>query len=123
MNVLQTIPVFRIFDLAKAKEFYFEFLGFQIDWEHRFDGVAPVYMQISKAGCVLHVTEHYGDACPGSLAYVRMTGIREFHAELIGKQYGYLRPGLEMAPWGALTMELIDPFGNHLRCAEDLPGK
>jgi len=31
MNVLQTIPVFRIFDLAKAKEFYVEFLGFQID--------------------------------------------------------------------------------------------
>ncbi|HQR07140.1 MAG TPA: glyoxalase superfamily protein, partial [Gemmatales bacterium] len=115
MNVLQTIPVFRIFDLAKAKEFYLEFLEFQLDWEHRFEGVAPIYMQISRSDCVLHLKEHYGDACAGSLAYIRMTGIKEFHAELIGKQYGYLRPGLEAASWGAISMELIDPFGNHLR--------
>jgi catechol 2,3-dioxygenase-like lactoylglutathione lyase family enzyme len=123
MQVIQTIPVFRIFDVTKAKEFYVDFLGFKVDWEHRFEGVAPIYMQISRAGCVLHLTEHYGDACPGALAYIRMTGIREFHVELIGKQYGYLRPGLEDAPWGSTTMELIDPFGNHLRCAEDQPGR
>ena len=28
-------PVLRTFDEAKAREFYFGFLGFQVDWEHR----------------------------------------------------------------------------------------
>ena len=29
--ILQTIPILRIFDEAKAREFYVEFMGFQID--------------------------------------------------------------------------------------------
>ena len=31
----QTISVFRIFDVAKAKEFYVDWLGFTVDWEHQ----------------------------------------------------------------------------------------
>src|SRR5579872_7604788 len=34
-----TIPVIRMFDVSKAKEFYVDFLGFTIDWEgHIFEG-------------------------------------------------------------------------------------
>lgn len=33
----RAVPIFRIFDVAKAKEFYVGFLGFQVDGEHRFD--------------------------------------------------------------------------------------
>jgi Glyoxalase superfamily protein len=33
----QAIPILRIFDVGKAREFYIDFLGFQIDWEHRFN--------------------------------------------------------------------------------------
>ena len=29
-------PILRIFDIAKAREFYLDFLGFAVDWEHRF---------------------------------------------------------------------------------------
>ena len=29
----QTIPILRIFDVEKAKEFYVGFLGFAVDWE------------------------------------------------------------------------------------------
>jgi catechol 2,3-dioxygenase-like lactoylglutathione lyase family enzyme len=39
-STFQAIPIFRIFDVAKAKEFYVGFLGFQVDWEHRFDETA-----------------------------------------------------------------------------------
>src|SRR5687768_5194927 len=91
-----TIPILRIFDEAKAREFYVGFLGFQIDWEHRFEDASPLYMQVSRGGCVLHLSEHYGDASPGSTVFVRVTGIDEFHAELAGKRYKYLRPGIEI---------------------------
>ena len=56
----------RIFDVAKAREFYSEFLGFAIDWEHTFDDHAPVYLQASREGAVLHLSEHHGDASPGA---------------------------------------------------------
>jgi len=121
--VQQTIPLFRIFDVAKAKEFYAGFLGFAVEWEHRFDDAAPVYMQISRAGLVLHLTEHYGDCCPGSTVHVRMTGLDEFHREITAKGYGYLRPGVAETFYGTKCMEVIDPFGNRIRFNEDLPGK
>ena len=121
--IQQTIPLLRIFDVAKAKEFYAGFLGFTVDWEHRFDGVAPIYMQISRAGLVLHLTEHHGDCCPGSTVHVCMTGLDEFHREITAKGYGYLRSGVEKTFYGTKCMEVVDPFGNRIRFNEDLPGK
>jgi len=119
----QTIPIFRIFDVAKAREFYVDFLGFAVDWEHRFDGVSPIYMQVSLGGCLLHLSEHHGDCCPGSTAFVRVSGLREYHQEIMAKEYGYLRPGLETTFHNSIGVEVIDPFGNRLRFDEALPPK
>ena len=77
----KTIPLLRIFDVEKAKEFYVGFLGFSLDWEHHFEDNTPAYLQLSRAGLVLHLTEHHGDCCPGSTVFVWMTGIEEFHRE------------------------------------------
>jgi catechol 2,3-dioxygenase-like lactoylglutathione lyase family enzyme len=120
-TMLQTIPILRIFDVDKAREFYVGFLGFTVDWEHRFDETAPLYMQVSRGGLVLHLSEHHGDACPGSTVFVRLTGLDEYHREITAKGYGYMRPGVELAPWNAKVMEVIDPFGNRIRFNEDLP--
>lgn len=114
----QTIPILRIFDVAKAKEFYCEFLGLALDWEHRFDERAPLYMQVSRAGLTLHLSEHHGDCCPGSTVFVWMRGIEAFHQEITAKNYGFMRPGLETAFYGARCVEVIDPFGNRLRLNE-----
>ncbi len=119
-DVLQVIPILRIFDVEKAREFYVGFLGMKVDWEHRFDPVAPLYMQVSRGNLVLHLSEHHGDCCPGSTAFVRLTGLEAYHQEITAKGYGYLRPGIELALWNARCMEVIDPFGNRLRFSEDL---
>jgi len=37
-----------------------------IYWEARFDETAPLYMQVSRDGLVLHLSEHHRDCCPGS---------------------------------------------------------
>ncbi len=121
MQVLQTVPLLRIFDVAKALEFYEGFLGFTIEWKHQFDDNAPAYMQIMRDGCTLHLTEHYGDCCPGSTVSVRVSGLAEYHREISAKNYRYMRPGIERFPWGADVMEVIDPFGNHIRFSEDVP--
>jgi uncharacterized glyoxalase superfamily protein PhnB len=117
---LRTIPILRIFDVVKAKEFYVDFLGFTLDWEHHFEENTPAYMQVSRAGLSLHLSEHHGDACPGSTVFVWMTGIDEFHREITNRNYKYLRPGIETAFYGARCMQVIDPFGNRIRFNEDL---
>jgi hypothetical protein len=40
----QAIPIIRIYDQAKAKEFYLDFFGLSLDWEHRFKPGFPIYM-------------------------------------------------------------------------------
>jgi catechol 2,3-dioxygenase-like lactoylglutathione lyase family enzyme len=120
MQVIQTIPVLRIFDEAKAREFYLDYLGFRSDWEHRFEPGMPVYMQIALGACVLHLSEHHGDATPGATVFLRIRGLEAFHDALKEKNYRYQRPGIAIAPWNARLMELTDPFGNRLRFNEDL---
>ena len=46
----RTIPVLRMFDVAKAREFYLDFLGFLVVFEHRFEPDFPLYMRISLGG-------------------------------------------------------------------------
>ena len=117
MQLEAAIPILRIFSVDKAKEFYVGFLGFSIDWEHRFGDNFPLYAQVSRSGLKLHLSEHHGDATPGSAIFVPMQGIDAFHQELTGKAYAYAKPGLETVDWGRL-LEVADPFGNRLRFCE-----
>jgi catechol 2,3-dioxygenase-like lactoylglutathione lyase family enzyme len=121
MELKQTItPVLRILDVAKAKEFYIDWLGFSIDWEHRFGENFPLYCQISKHGIIIHLTEHYGDCIPGSRIRILIKELETFHSQLTLKDYRYYKPGIEQMEWGTREMTLIDPFGNHVIFVEDL---
>lgn len=117
MQLLPAIPIIRIFSEEKAKEFYLDFLGFKLDWEHRFEPGFPLYAQISRSDLILHLSEHYGDAAPGATVFARVQGIADFHQELTEKNYAYARPGVEDLPWGQ-QMQIADPFGNRLRFCE-----
>ncbi len=114
MNFGKTTPILRIFDEAKAREFYLDFLGFKLDWAHRFEPGLPLYLQVSRDSCVLHLSEHHGDACPGAALRIETGDIAAFHRELLAKTYTYARPGLQEMPWGSVDMSIHDPFGNRL---------
>lgn len=117
-RITSVIPILRIFSVEKAKEYYVGFLGFNIDFEHRFGENFPLYFQVSRFGAKLHLSEHHGDASPGATVFVWMRGIAEYHRELLAKDYRYNKPGLEQAPWDAWVMIANDPFGNRLRFSE-----
>jgi hypothetical protein len=118
LTLIKTVPVLRSFDEAKAREFYLDFLGFSVDWEHRFEPGTPLYMQVSRAGIEFHISEHHGDGSPGTHVRVIIKGVREFHAELTAKKYKNNRPGLENPPWGGTEMTVIDPVNNRITFAE-----
>lgn len=120
------IPVLRSFDAQRAAQFYQEFLGFVQDWTHRFGDDFPLYQQLSlhsAAGlaCLLHLSEHHGDACPGSKVRIAWPQLEAFQQSLLAKNYRHAKPGLERMPWGMLEMRIADPFGNHLVFFEELP--
>jgi uncharacterized glyoxalase superfamily protein PhnB len=121
MRTLEVIPILRIFSVEKAREFYLDYAGFHLDWEHRFDDRAPLYMQVSRNGLVLHLSEHYGDGSPGVSVHVKFEGVRELHAELSAKNYGYWRPGITETFWGTDQLNLLDPFGNKIHLCEPKP--
>ena len=114
MTLSSTTPILRIFDEAKAREFYVQFLGFRVDWEHRFEPGLPLYLQVSRDACVLHLSEHHGDACPGAAMRIRVADIQAFHRELAGRCYAHARPSIEETPWGSRDVTVRDPFGNRL---------
>lgn len=114
----RAIPTFRILDYKKAKEFYVEFLGFKIDWEHRFGENETVYMQVSKNGLILHFSENKRFQT-GMIVFVETTGIENFHDELSKKSNGILTPDVSVTNWNTKQMEIEDPFGNLLRFNEN----
>lgn len=117
MHISSAIPVIRIFSESKAKEFYLDFLGFALEWEHRFEENFPLYAQIRRGDLVIHLSEHHGDATPGSTMFVAMREIDALQRELLAKNYAYAKPGVEDLPWGR-SMEIADPFGNRIRFCE-----
>ena len=120
MEINAVVPVIRIFDVAKAKEFYIDWLEFKIDWEHRFNDHAPLYMQISKGNYSFHLSEHYGDGVPGIHIFLWCSGLEEYQQKLLDKNYKYYHPELETTFYNTTCMNVIDPFGNKLSFNEKL---
>ncbi|WP_017691807.1 glyoxalase superfamily protein [Paenibacillus sp. PAMC 26794] len=116
------VPILRIFDENKAREFYLEYLGFQWDWEHRFEQDMPLYMQISLDSIVIHLSEHHGDCTPGAALRVETDNLDTFDGALRQKEYKHARPGIEETPWNSREMTVTDPFGNRIIFVEASAG-
>lgn len=114
MSLGRTTPILRIFDEAKAREFYLDYLGFAVVFEHRFEPGMPLYMGIARDGCTLHLSEHHGDACPGASMRIEAADIDALQAELAARPYRHARPAVHLQPWGTRDMTVVDPFGNRL---------
>lgn len=96
----RTIPILRMFDLAKVREFYLDYLGFEVEFEHRFYDEAPLFMGISRGGVSIFLSEHNGDGTPGTHVIIRVSGIDALHRELVAKKYRYFNPSIQTQEWG-----------------------
>lgn len=113
------IPTLRILNYNEAVEFYIDFLGFTIDWEHRFGPSEPVYMQISRNHLTLHLSENKRFQT-GIITFVDTKGVEEFHKELVERNTTKSIPEVSKTDWQTLQMEIEDPFGNLLRFNETI---
>jgi len=113
---MQIIPVFRVFDYNKTIEFYVNWLGCSITWEHRPEN-SPFYLRMSLRGLPFDLSEHHGECSPGArFSIADFEGLQQYHASLLSKNYPYNRPGLERVEWAPDTLEMTvtDPFSNRI---------
>ena len=101
----EVIPILRIGNADRAVAWYGR-LGFTKEWEHRFEPGMPAFVSIARGRARLFLSEHAGDARPGTLVYLVVGDIDAVLAE-------FGRPAGE-PPYGC-EAELRDPDGNRLR--------
>jgi hypothetical protein len=114
------VPVLRMFDAAPTYDFYLDYLGFRVEWEHRFEPGLPLYARIRLDDVTIDLSQHYGDGTPGTVLWIPVDDVESLHRDLIGKQHPRSRPGIEHDAPGGPTMTVIDPSSNRLRFCEPL---
>jgi uncharacterized glyoxalase superfamily protein PhnB len=115
------VPILRIFDEAKAREFYLGFLGATVKFEHRFEPNTPLFMAILLGDVELNLSEHHGDGSPGVTIKIQCSDVAAYCAELNAKKYKYYRPGVEDQEYGSRECTVQDGFGNKLIFWQDIP--
>ena len=110
----RVVPALRITDHARSKAFYVEGLGFAIDWEHRFEPHLPVFMQVSRDGMAIYLSQHAGDCQVGGLVHFYVPNVDDWYAEFQRRGVPVQHPPSESLE-GLRDMTVVDPDGNQLR--------
>lgn len=109
------VPILRVQRFDDARHFYLDYLGFLVEWDHRFEPGMPLYARLARGDTRIDLSEHHGDGTPGGAVWIPVDDVRALHRELRRKQYPSVRPGVEDDAPGGPTLAVVDPFGNTLR--------
>jgi len=101
----QVIPILHVADAANAAAWY-QRLGFEKEWEHRFEPHLPAFVSIARGAMRMFLSEHKGDARPDTLCYLWVQDVF-----LIAQDF---QVKVSEQPW-AHEIELRDLDGNRLR--------
>ncbi len=102
-------PIMRITDVDRAVAWYAR-LGFRLVGEHRDEPDMPTYVFVARGDVWLHLSQHEGDARPGSLVYLFL----DDDLDAIAHEFG---THVHDNDWGR-DLELEDPDGNRIRVGE-----
>ena len=113
------IPQLRINSAVHSLKFYVEGLGFAVDWEHQFEPGYPLFIQVTRSGQTIFLTEHAGDCQVGGAVYFIVPDADACFSELTSRGITATNPPTN-TPWGTREFVVTDPDGNRLRFASDL---
>lgn len=99
-------PIVRVKDARRSVGWY-ERIGFTTEFEHQFAEGMPLYVGISRGTMRIHLSEHRGDARPGTLIYLYVDDVDALATALGVTQ-------INTMPWGR-DFVVEDPDGNRLR--------
>jgi catechol 2,3-dioxygenase-like lactoylglutathione lyase family enzyme len=104
----EVVPVLRVEDASRAVAWY-ERLGFHKEWEHRFERGFPWFVSVARGGVRVYLSEHAGDAPPGSLVHLYVDDI-----DAVSQEFGI---PVDEEGLAGRECDLEDPDGNRLRVA------
>jgi len=104
----EVVPVLRVEDAGRAVAWY-ERLGFHKDWEHQFEPGLPWFVSVSRGNVTLYLSEHTGDAPPGSLIHLYVDDI-----DAVSQEFGI---PVDEEGLAGRECDFEDPDGNRLRVA------
>ena len=117
-RIRTSIPVVRMLDEKQTKSFYIDYLGFEIDWEHRFrdDPSSPLYAQIRHGDAILHLNGHAEEDSPKCEVRFPVENLVAFCEYLRDKTNGTDKPEIVDPRYEGRPTDLniIDPSGNTL---------
>ena len=109
--VEEAIPILRVANADNAVAWY-QRLGYDKEWEHRFEPSFPAFVSIARHGTSrLFLSEHSDDA-GGPLAAVTTVYLRVRDIDAIAEQFDV---EIVEQSWGPREVCLTDPDGNRLR--------
>ncbi len=114
--IRRAIPLLHISSAAEAVDFYCQGLGFQLEFEHRPEGVTtdPCYLGISRDGVWVHLSSFSGDGVAGGVANFIVDDVDKLHGEFITRHVPIVVPPVDQI-WGSREMYVKDADGNSLR--------
>ncbi|ANY06349.1 glyoxalase superfamily protein [Pseudonocardia sp. HH130630-07] len=112
------VPILRVQRFDDVRSFYLDYLGFAVEWEHRFSPGMPLYARVARGDARIDLSEHHGDGTPGSTVWIPVADVTALHSELSSKNYLFMRPGIDRDAPGGPTVSVVDPSGNGLRFCE-----
>ncbi len=104
----ELVPILHVKDGYRSSKWYSR-LGFEVVSEHRFAPGMPLYLFLACGDMHLHLSEHKGDAKPGTLLYLYRNDV-----DSIAGEFGV---DVKEQPW-AREVHLTDPDGNRWRIGE-----
>jgi catechol 2,3-dioxygenase-like lactoylglutathione lyase family enzyme len=113
------IPQLRVTNAERSRSFYVDGLGFVVDWTHQFQSGYPLFLQLTREGQTIFLTEHAGDCQVGGAVYFKVPNVASLAAAI--QQRGVTSvQGPNNTPWGTREMVVTDPDGNRLRFGAEL---
>jgi catechol 2,3-dioxygenase-like lactoylglutathione lyase family enzyme len=110
----RVVPQLRVIDWKRSRAFYCDGLGFNVEWEHRFEPGFPVFAKLTLDGMSIFLTEHAGDCQVGGAAYFLVDDVDAFYQAVRSRGSTAVEQP-EDTPWGTREITIVDPDGNRLR--------
>ena len=114
--IRRAIPLLHVSNAAAAVAFYCHGLGFQLEFQHRPEGVSddPCYMGITRNGVWIHLSSFSGDGVPGGVANFIVNDVDDLYGEFTARQVPIAMPPVDQT-WGSREMYVKDADRNCLR--------
>ncbi len=85
-QIFSSVPILRMFDEEKAKAFYQDYLGFEMEWESRFSPTAPLYCQFRLGETCLQLDGHANEDAPIAQVNIPVRGWESIASTLFPKE-------------------------------------